>query len=838
MSTIDCFSTFFAVSRASRVCQCLGATSSGNPPAEAKDDAGVAPEGGLSLNDMFNSGRSLRITTGERSASGGSWHTTTADTLAKEGLSLDDMFDSERSLRVTTAGLDERSASERSLAARWSVVPSEPSAVSSEPSVVSGEPSAGQSERSGGLGRSEQSAGFTLDNLFESSRSSRSTRTPSHQQSPRMPSPTAAAGPPPLPHGWKEAKDAAGLVYYWNWWTRETTYTRPMPKYYAPDGTALRPASRTSSSKEGSTPRKISFAPPATLDEQFDSGRSMRQTSSARSSRASAQQGGNATGGGGGFFSSLDVMFDSGRSSRTMPTSSPKSAITPSGSPVHRLGGGLRLPPGGGAGGGFTSLDGMFDSSRPSSCAESCAGSTEQLPPPSPTHHRSRGDTPPWVEGAAPPAHAAPPAPTVPVAPAAPAAPAVPLARRGKSVPGASPAAAPAAASDDDAEGPLVSPRLAQRAVSLRAAAELARLRDELSGPGRLSERTSEAVRRRRSDPQSTLASLVRLAGLGAGQFGAVTLVRDAEGRPWALKAQWKGQLLAARAAAIVVREARLLRAAEGHPFIVRLERTFQDARRLYMLIEPVLGGELYSLLHVLGSLGDEHARFCAACVLSMLEHLHDRRIVYRDLKPENLLLDAHGYLKLVDFGLAKRLDAEGPDSVTRTVQCAARPSTSRPRSCAASPTAPRATADWRSLGMLLFEMLSGCPAFRAADQSAVCRRILHDEPRLLAPNVGAATSSAMLSLLDKQPATRLGCGADGAAGARRHGFFAAVDWEALRARRLPAPYVPTIAHATDTSNAVQIDKYVQPAEEANGERWDRWLHTQRLAGGDAFAEF
>ena len=99
---------------------------------------------------MFNSGRSLRITTAalsERSASGGSLHTTTADTLAKEGLSLDDMFDSDRSLRVTTAGLGERSASERSLAARSAVqgerstVPSERSVVPSEPSVVPSEPS-------------------------------------------------------------------------------------------------------------------------------------------------------------------------------------------------------------------------------------------------------------------------------------------------------------------------------------------------------------------------------------------------------------------------------------------------------------------------------------------------------------------------------------------------------------------------------------------------------------------------------------------------------------------------------------------------------------------------
>lgn len=93
------------------------------------------------------------------------------------------------------------------------------------------------------------------------------------------------------------------------------------------------------------------------------------------------------------------------------------------------------------------------------------------------------------------------------------------------------------------------------------------------------------------------------------------------------------------------------------NPFIVKLHRTFQDSKYLYMLMEPCLGGEIWTLLRRNKRFSDETAQFYVGCVILALDYLHDRGIIYRDLKPENLLLDSNGYVKLTDFGFSRRLD-------------------------------------------------------------------------------------------------------------------------------------------------------------------------------------
>jgi len=251
---------------------------------------------------------------------------------------------------------------------------------------------------------------------------------------------------------------------------------------------------------------------------------------------------------------------------------------------------------------------------------------------------------------------------------------------------------------------------------------------------------------------------LSRVTSLGAGQFGCVSLVTDGRGTPYALKALWKGQLLASDGVGAVVRERDLL-ASVSHPAVVQLAASFQDARRVFLLLEPALGGELFALIHMLGRFDEHHARFYAASVADVLGHLHDEcGIVYRDLKPENLLLDGAGHIKLCDFGLAKRLRA-GCGCVRadeRTTTICGTPEYLAPEMVRGE--AYGVAVDWWALGLLLFEMLSGVPAYRADSDKEVYAKVLHSDPALLVvvEPPTAALSPRCSRDVAKQPARNL----------------------------------------------------------------------------------
>ena len=234
---------------------------------------------------------------------------------------------------------------------------------------------------------------------------------------------------------------------------------------------------------------------------------------------------------------------------------------------------------------------------------------------------------------------------------------------------------------------------------------------------------------KRRSDFPKFVESLRRIAGLGVGQFGTVSLVADRAGQTFALKALHTDHLVATGMVAAVNRERRLL-ARVHHPFVVRLERSFQDAQTIFLVMQPVLGGELYALLHLLGRLEEPHVAFYCACVTEALAHLHAMRVVYRDLKPENLLLDEVGYLKVVDFGLAKELGADG-----RTHTVCGTPEYLAPE--VVRHEAYGFAVDWWRLACSPSSCSPASP-FRGADKAEVYRRVREDEPRLLAPSAPA----------------------------------------------------------------------------------------------------
>jgi hypothetical protein len=156
-----------------------------------------------------------------------------------------------------------------------------------------------------------------------------------------------------------------------------------------------------------------------------------------------------------------------------------------------------------------------------------------------------------------------------------------------------------------------------------------------------------------------SMASLDKHAILGAGTFGQVWLVshvsRNGTRHPYALKIQSKYELMQNHQAKGVVQEKNLMQQL-NHPFLISLVQTYQDPSCVYMLLGLVQGGELFSLLHQTSydGISEKDARFYAAGVIEGLSHMHRRSILYRDLKPENVLIDAEGYPVIVDFGFGK----------------------------------------------------------------------------------------------------------------------------------------------------------------------------------------
>ncbi|KOO25648.1 camp-dependent protein kinase catalytic [Chrysochromulina tobinii] len=283
---------------------------------------------------------------------------------------------------------------------------------------------------------------------------------------------------------------------------------------------------------------------------------------------------------------------------------------------------------------------------------------------------------------------------------------------------------------------------------------------------------------------------------LGVGTFGRVKLVvHKKTGETYALKCMRKAQVVAMRQQAHVLLEKEILSRME-HPFILKLVQTYQDEGELYMLEELALGGELFSVLAKRAPLFDGYAQFYIASVVSMFSYMHSLRVVYRDLKPENLLLDAQGYLKLVDFGFAKVL-------VDRTWTLCGTPEYLAPEIVLNK--GHGFAADWWCVGILAFECLTGTTPFVSSDPMEAYRKIVKGR----VPWPAQLTTNArdfIDRLLCVDPSHRLGSFKGGSKDVRNHGWFDGLDFKSLEAKQLAAPYVPKIKHALDDSN---FDTYV-----------------------------
>ncbi|XP_043829876.1 ribosomal protein S6 kinase alpha-6 isoform X1 [Dromiciops gliroides] len=281
---------------------------------------------------------------------------------------------------------------------------------------------------------------------------------------------------------------------------------------------------------------------------------------------------------------------------------------------------------------------------------------------------------------------------------------------------------------------------------------------------------------------------------LGQGSFGKVFLVRkiigpDA-GQLYAMKVLKKASLKVRDR--VRTKMERDILVEVNHPFIVKLHYAFQTEGKLYLILDFLRGGDVFTRLSKEVMFTEEDVKFYLAELALALDHLHSLGIVYRDLKPENILLDEAGHIKLTDFGLSKEsVDQEKKAySFCGTVEYMAPEVVNR--------RGHTQSADWWSFGVLMFEMLTGTLPFQGKDRNETMNMILKAKlgmPQFLSPEA----QSLLRMLFKRNPSNRLGAGSDGVEEIKRHLFFSTVDWNKLYRREIQPPFKPASGKPEDT---------------------------------------
>jgi len=305
------------------------------------------------------------------------------------------------------------------------------------------------------------------------------------------------------------------------------------------------------------------------------------------------------------------------------------------------------------------------------------------------------------------------------------------------------------------------------------------------------------------------LSDLEKTKCLGEGNFGQIWLVRnksDEQGlvaeKPCVLKIQSKQKLLSMNQVKVAIDEKQALQRLH-HPFIVDLLNTYQDDGFVYMLLEYLPGGELYSVLNPSEGpaiLPEPLAKFYALCVADALAYMHSRDIIYRDLKPENVLVDREGFPKLIDFGFAKWID--GP-----TYTLCGTPGYIAPE--VLLNVGHGKSYDHWQLGVLIYDMLSFDPPFYDPDdyEFELNRKIMEDPVPKIFGGVSTDAWDLITGLLAKDPKQRIGSFKKGDRDILQHPWFEGLDSSELRAKHIEAPWAPEIAE-DDPYDTSQFEDY------------------------------
>nr|XP_033780049.1 cAMP-dependent protein kinase catalytic subunit alpha isoform X2 [Geotrypetes seraphini] len=254
------------------------------------------------------------------------------------------------------------------------------------------------------------------------------------------------------------------------------------------------------------------------------------------------------------------------------------------------------------------------------------------------------------------------------------------------------------------------------------------------------------------------LEQFEKIKTLGTGSFGRVMLVRHKE---------------------------------NGHHYAMKILDKQKDNSNLYMVMEYITGGEMFSHLRRIGRFSEPHARFYAAQIVLTFEYLHSLDLIYRDLKPENLLIDQQGYIEVTDFGFAKRVKG-------RTWTLCGTPEYLAPEIILSK--GYNKAVDWWALGVLIYEMAAGYPPFFADQPIQIYEKIVSGKVRFPS-HFSSDLKDLLRNLLQVDLTKRFGNLKNGVNDIKNHKWFATTDWIAIYQRKVEAPFIPKCKGPGDTSN-------------------------------------